>query len=359
MSKIKIGITIGDINGIGIEVILKTFTDKRIFDLCTPIVYGSSKVIAYHKNITKLDFQYNNVKTIEHCSTDRLNVFNCWTENVNINLGQPTEFSGKYAAISLDKATDDLQSSIIDAVVTAPINKEAMKMAKFPFPGHTEYLAKKFSNSKSLMLMVNDELRVGVATGHIPINEVGQKLTKGLLLQKIKMMNHSLRFDFGIERPKIAILGLNPHASDNGVIGNEEEQFIRPAIIESKKNGVLTMGPYPADGFWGSGLYKKFDGILAMYHDQGLIPFKLLSFSAGVNVTAGMNVVRTSPDHGTAYDIVGKNEANPASFRKALFAALEIAKNRKFYAEVSGNKLERRSEKLQQVEERAEDLVEE
>lgn len=359
MSKIKIGISIGDINGIGIEVILKTFTDKRIFDLCTPVVYGSSKVMAYHKNITKLDFQYSSVKSVEHCSADRLNVINCWTENVNINLGQPTEQSGKHAAISLDKATDDLQNGLIDAIVTAPINKEAMKMAKFPFPGHTEYLANKFSKGKSLMLMVNDDLRVGVATGHIPISKVKEKLTKSLLLQKIKMMNHSLRYDFGIERPTIAILGLNPHAGDNGVIGKEEEEFIRPAIIEAKKNGVLTMGPYPADGFWGSGLYKKFDGILAMYHDQGLIPFKLLSFSAGVNVTAGMGVVRTSPDHGTAYDIVGKNEANPASFRKALFTALDIAKNRSFYAEASENKLEKRSAKLKQVEERAEDLVEE
>ncbi|MEL6941182.1 MAG: 4-hydroxythreonine-4-phosphate dehydrogenase PdxA [Bacteroidota bacterium] len=359
MSKIKIGISIGDINGIGIEVILKTFTDKRIFDLCTPVVYGSSKVMAYHKNITKLEFQYNNVKSVEHCSSDRLNVMNCWNENVNINLGKPTEISGKYAAISLDRATDDLQNGLIDAVVTAPINKEAMKMAKFPFPGHTEYLAKKFAKGKSLMLLVNDDLRVGVATGHIPINQVGQKLNKGLLLQKIKMMNHSLHFDFGIERPTIAVLGLNPHAGDNGVIGKEEEQMIRPAIIESKKNGVLAMGPYPADGFWGSGLYKKFDGILAIYHDQGLIPFKLLSFGAGVNVTAGMNVVRTSPDHGTAYEIVGKNQANPASFRKALFTALDIARNRSFHAEANENKLEKRSAKLKQVEARAEDLVEE
>ncbi|MEM8526556.1 MAG: 4-hydroxythreonine-4-phosphate dehydrogenase PdxA [Bacteroidota bacterium] len=359
MSKIKIGITIGDINGVGIEVILKTFTDKRIFDLCTPVVYGSSKVMAYHKNITKLDFQYSNVKSAEHCSADRLSVINCWQDNVNIELGKPTEVSGKYAAISLDKATDDLQNGLIDAVVTAPINKEAMKMAKFSFPGHTEYLANKFSKGKSLMFLVNDDLRVGVATGHIPISKVKERLTKGVLLQKIKMMNHSLRFDFSIERPKIAILGLNPHAGDNGVIGKEEEEFIRPAIIEAKKNGVLAMGPYPADGFWGSGLYKKFDGILAMYHDQGLIPFKLLSFSAGVNVTAGMGVIRTSPDHGTAYDIAGKNEANPASFRKALFTALEIAKSRKFYEEANENKLEKRSAKLKQVEARAEDLVEE
>lgn len=356
MNTIKIGITTGDINGVSAEIILKTFQDKRILELCTPVIYGSSKVMAYHKNIVNIDLSYYTAKSAEKIQESRLNIINCWEKNVDITLGKATKAGGECAFAALERATEDLGGGKIDAIVTAPINKEAMKMAAFAFPGHTEYLGEKFGKQDTLMLLVNDGLRVGVVTGHIPLAQVANAVTKNRIINKIKLMNNSLRIDFGIDRPTIAVLGLNPHASDNGVIGKEEEKVIRPAIIQSKKSGILAMGPYAADGFFGSGLYKKFDGILAMYHDQGLVPFKTLSFNAGVNYTAGLSVVRTSPDHGTAYDIVGKNEANPASFCKALFNAISIAKNRKLHAEMSENKLKKRSNRLKQVEERVERL---
>lgn len=359
MEKIKIGITVGDINGVGLEVILKTFMDKRLSNLCVPFIYGSSKVVSYHKNIVGLDFKFNATKSSDRYSNESINVINCWNENVNITLGRATDLSGKYAFKSLEAATEDLKAGLIDAIVTAPINKEAMQLADFPFPGHTEYLTDKFGDQESLMLMVNDTLRVGVATGHIPLFKVPKVLNKDLLVKKINILNDTLKMDFGLERPSIAVLGLNPHASDNGVIGEEEEKFIRPAIIELKKAGVLVVGPYPADGFFGSGLYQKFDGILAMYHDQGLVPFKTLSFNAGVNYTAGLSIVRTSPDHGTAYDIVGQNKAEPSSFRKALFTAIDVAKNRKRHFEMHENSITKRADKLQQIEETVEDLVEE
>lgn len=359
MSKIKIGITIGDINGIGLEVILKTLMDKRIPNLCNTFIYGSSKIVSYHKNIVGIDFQFHPTKNADRYNEEKINVINCWNENVNITLGRPTELSGKYAYKSLDLASTDLQHQKIDAIVTAPINKEAMKMASFPHPGHTEFLSEKFGKSDELMLMLNDDLRIGVATAHIPITKVATTLNKKLIIEKIKIFHETLKIDFGIERPTIAVLGLNPHASDNGVIGQEEEKMIRPAIVESKKNGIIAMGPYPADGFFGARMQVKFDGVLAMYHDQGLIPFKTLSFNEGVNYTAGLPIVRTSPDHGTAYDIVGKNMADPSSFRKAIFTAIDIVKNRKAYFEARENSLTNRAEKLVQVDEAAADIVEE
>lgn len=358
MDKVKIGVTVGDINGVGIEVILKTFADERILEFCTPLIYGSTKIISYHRSIINTDFQHHAIKSIDHCRDGTFNVFNFSEGDVDITLGKPTVESGKYALEALEAATADLTDRKIDAIVTAPINKEAMSLANFGFPGHTEYLSDKFKNLNHLMLMVNDGLRIGVVTGHIPLSKVAERITKKRVVQKIRMMNHSLKIDFNIDRPTIAVLGLNPHASDNGVIGNDEDEMIRPAIIEAKKSGILAMGPYAADGFFGSGHYRKFDGILAMYHDQGLIPFKTLSFNSGVNYTAGLSIVRTSPDHGTAYDIVGKNQANPASFRKALFTALEIAENRRANHEMVENQLEKRSKNLKQVEEKAEDLAE-
>jgi 4-hydroxythreonine-4-phosphate dehydrogenase len=358
MDKVKIGVTVGDINGVGIEVILKTFADERILEFCTPLIYGSTKIISYHRSIINTDFQHYAIKSIDHCRDGTFNVFNFSEGDVDITLGKPTVESGKYALEALEAATADLTDRKIDAIVTAPINKEAMSLANFGFPGHTEYLSDKFKNLNHLMLMVNDGLRIGVVTGHIPLSKVAERITKKRVVQKIRMMNHSLKIDFNIDRPTIAVLGLNPHASDNGVIGNDEDEMIRPAIIEAKKSGILAMGPYAADGFFGSGHYRKFDGILAMYHDQGLIPFKTLSFNSGVNYTAGLSIVRTSPDHGTAYDIVGKNQANPASFRKALFTALEIAENRRANHEMVENQLEKRSKNLKQVEEKAEDLAE-
>jgi 4-hydroxythreonine-4-phosphate dehydrogenase len=342
MEKLKIGITIGDINGIGLEVILKTLAHEKILDISTPIIYGSSKIVSYHKNIVGDHFDFFNTHGADKINHNKINIVNCWQENVNISLGKPTDLGGKYAFKSLEYATIDLKSGLIDALITAPINKEAMKMAGFPFTGHTEYLTKELGAEESLMFMINDNLRIGLVTNHIPIRDVAGSVTKELVIRKLQIMHDSLRIDFGIERPTIAILGLNPHAGDNGVIGNEEEKIIRPAIIELKKKGFFVFGPYPADGFFGSAQHRKFDGILAMYHDQGLIPFKALSFGEGVNFTAGLAGARTSPDHGTAYDIAGKGEADPSSFRKALFTAMEIARHRKQYAEMRANVLEKK-----------------
>ncbi len=332
MEKLKVGISIGDINGIGMEIILKTFGNEDMLKLCTPIIYGSSKVASYHRNIIGEDFNFQQLRDARRPNLDRVNIVNCWTETVNITLGQATEESGQYALRSLEAATNDLREGLIDALVTAPINKEAMQMAGFPFPGHTEYLTENLGSGESLMFLVNEDLRVGLVTNHLPVSEVAAHINKDKIIKKIRMMADSLRIDFGIERPTVAVLGLNPHAGDGGLMGNEEEDIIRPAVVECKKNGLLVMGPYPADGFFGSGSYKKFDGILAMYHDQGLVPFKLLSFGKGVNFTAGLKGVRTSPDHGTAYDIAGKNQADSSSFIQAIFTAIDIARNRKgFY----------------------------
>lgn len=358
MNKVKIGISIGDINGIGLEVVLKTLANPDIVNLCTPVIYGSAKIISYHKNIVNIDLQFSTTKNAEKLHLNKINIVNCWQENVNITLGKPTEQGGKYAYRSLEVAVHDLKNGMIDALVTAPINKEAMQMANFPFPGHTEYLTQTLSSKESLMFMINDHLRIGLATNHIPVRDIANVLTKELLLNKLRIMNETLKKDFGIERPVIAVLGLNPHASDAGLIGEEEETLIRPAIVESKKKGMMVMGPFPADGFFGSGKYKKFDAVLAMYHDQGLVPFKVLSFGNGVNYTAGLSVVRTSPDHGTAYDIVGKNEADPTSFRQALFAAISIAQNRMDYEDMHANALVKK-EKPKYSEQEDEKLPEE
>ena len=351
MNKIRIGISIGDINGIGLEVILKTLSHPQILNLCTPVIYGSSKIVSYHKNVVGLDsFQFNVATSGDRIKRDKVNVVNCWADDVNITLGKLSDSSGKYAKISLEQAVIDLKNGYFDALVTAPINKKAMQLADFKFLGHTEYLASEFNAKESLMLMVNDNLRIGLVTNHLPIRDVPAALTKELVRTKLQLFNNSLKVDFNLERPTIAILGLNPHASDDGIIGDEEENIIRPVIIETKKKGILAMGPYPADGFFGSMQYSKFDGILAMYHDQGLIPFKSLSFGSGVNFTAGLSIVRTSPDHGTAYEIAGNNVANPSSFRQALFVAIDIAKNRKIYKESTSNPIARKEQPIDQTE---------
>lgn len=338
MKKLKIGISIGDINGIGLEVILKTLGHPKIPQMFIPIVYGSSKVVSYHKNIVDKEFDFFSVRDLEKLNTEKVNIINCWQENVNINLGNPSEESGQFAIRSLEAATKDLKEGKIDALVTAPISKEAIKMANFPFPGHTEYLTKELgSGSESLMLMVNDGLRVGLVTNHLPLSGVVKTINKKLIIDKIQVLNNTLKVDFGIEKPTIAVLGLNPHAGDGGVLGTEEEKMIRPAIVELKKKGVLVMGPFAADGFFGSGKHLKYDGIMAMYHDQGLVPFKALSFGNGVNFTAGLPFVRTSPDHGTAFDLAGKNMADPSSFRRALFLAMDVARNRSEYKELHEN----------------------
>jgi len=344
MEKMKIGITAGDINGIGLEVILKTLKDEKVLEYCIPVVYGSSKVVSYHKNIIDADFHFQQIEQAVEAREGDVNILNCWQENVNITLGKATEEGGKYALYSLQTAVYDLRDGNIDAIVTAPINKEAMKMSGFPHPGHTEYITEQLGGN-SLMFMVHDELRVGVVTAHLPLRDVADTITKELVMSKIKTMEESLKKDFGLERPTIAVLGLNPHAGDGGAIGDEDDTRIRPAVVECKKAGTLVMGPYPADGFFGSGQHRKFDAILAMYHDQGLVPFKLLAFGKGVNFTAGLGGVRTSPDHGTGFDIAGKNIANPSSFRQALFVAIDVARNRRQFTEDHANPLQPRSHK--------------
>lgn len=338
-----IGISIGDFNGIGLEVILKTLAIKEVRDRCIPVLYGSSKVVSYHKNIVSVeDFAFQQLRSAERPNPDKINIVNCWQENVNITLGKPSEESGKYAILALEQAAKDLKDRYIDALVTAPVSKEALQMANFPHPGHTEYLTQVMGAKESLMLMVNDELRVGLVTNHLAINQVAASISKELILAKLRIFNETLKVDFGIDRPIIGVLALNPHASDGGLIGNEEERFIRPAVVEAKKGGMMALGPFPADGFFGSGQYNKFDGILAMYHDQGLIPFKTLAFGGGINFTAGLNGIRTSPDHGTGFDIAGQNVADHTSFLHAVFLAIDLARNRQEYADMHANALVKR-----------------
>lgn len=328
-SKIKIGITQGDINGIGYEVILKTLEDNRILDFCIPIIYGSPKVAAYHRKVLNLNVNLNLISNASEASDKHANIINCNSDEVKVDLAQSTSGAGEAAFQALEKATADLKSGLIDALVTAPINKKNIQSDKFTFPGHTEYLEQLFgAKGDALMLLVSERLRVAVATGHVPVSKVSQILTKDLILNKLRALNKSLTLDFAINKPRIAVLGLNPHSGDQGVIGNEEQEIIKPAIAEALEEGIVCIGPLPSDGFFGNDEYTKYDGILAMYHDQGLIPFKLLSMDSGVNFTAGLSIVRTSPDHGTAYDIAGQNIASENSFRQAIYAAIDIVKNR-------------------------------
>ena len=344
MNKIKIGISIGDINGIGMEVIIKTFSDNRMLEICTPIVYGSLKVSSFYtKALGITDFSFNKIKAAKEALANKPNLIECWQDDLKIDLGQSTEAGGKYALISLEAATADLAAGNIDALVTAPINKDNIQSETFNFPGHTEYLSKKF-DGQSLMLMVGENIKIGVATNHIPISKVANTLTSDNIFGKLKILNKTLVQDFCATNPKIAVLGLNPHAGDNGLIGKEEENIIIPAIDNAKSIGINAFGPYPADGFFGSGNYKNFDAILAMYHDQGLIPFKSLSFGSGTNFTAGLSAIRTSPDHGVAYEIAGQNKAEESSFRQAIYAACDIYKNRKFSEEINEKKKKKKKQ---------------
>lgn len=330
--KPKIGITIGDVNGIGPEVIIKSLADQRILSHFIPIVYGSSKVLSYYRKALDVkDLNYTQLSG-DKIHPNKINVVNCWDEMIEINPGEITEAAGKASLQALEKAVEDLKNGLIDAVVTAPINKNNIQSDKFNFPGHTEFFTNSFEVSESLMFLTGKDLRVGVVTGHIPLKDVSSKLTKELILKKLGIMEQSLKTDFGISKPRIAVLGLNPHAGEGGLLGDEEEEIIRPAVKEMKNKGKLIFGPFPSDGFFGKGDHKKFDAILAMYHDQGLIPFKTMEFETGVNFTAGLPIVRTSPDHGTAYDIASKNEANASSMREAVYLAYDICKNREEYA---------------------------
>lgn len=313
--KLKIGITVGDINGIGLEVIIKSLMDNRVLEYFTPIVYGNTKVASFHrKAIGVQDFSFNVINSPDQANPKRSNIINCWQEDVKITLGEQNEIGGKYAFLSLEKAVEDLNAGRIDALVTAPINKHNIQQDGFNFPGHTEYLQAKSNASDVLMFMITEELRVGVVTGHIPVKDIASSITEEAIMQKLKMMHESLKKDFWVQKPKIAVLGLNPHAGDNGIIGTEDDEIIRPAIEKANQEGVFCFGPYPADGFFATDSYTKFDAVLAMYHDQGLIPFKHIASRQGVNYTAGLPVVRTSPDHGTGYDIAGKNLASHESF---------------------------------------------
>jgi 4-hydroxythreonine-4-phosphate dehydrogenase len=331
--KYKIGISIGDVNGIGLEIIIKTLADSRIYDYCIPVVYGHTKLASFYRrttHINELNFAViNNPAETSVKEHKKPYMVNCWDNDIKIEPGIVNAEVGKYSFISLERATNDLINGTIDALVTAPINKDNIQSELFNFPGHTEYLQERDGASGSLMFLVSDTLKVGVVTGHIPLAKVAESITAEKILQKLKLMDASLRNDFWVRKPKIAVLGLNPHAGDNGLIGNEERDVISPAIAEARAHNIVAFGPYAADGFFANATYLQFDAVLAMYHDQGLIPFKQIAFESGVNFTAGLNFVRTSPDHGTAYDIAGKNKASEVSFREALFSAIHIVKNRR------------------------------
>lgn len=353
-AKIIIGITHGDINGIGYEVILKTLSDNRMLETFIPVIYGSPKVAAYYrKNLDIQGFNLNIVNSIEEINIKRVNIINCVDDEIKVEIGISTEEAGKAAFAALERATEDLKKGALHALVTAPINKKNIQSAAFKFPGHTEYLENKFgTETPALMMLINDVMRVAVVTGHIPVNNIATELTQKLIVDKLSVLNAALKKDFSIGRPRIAVLGLNPHAGDDGVIGNEEQTAIVPAMKAAEAQGIICVGPYPADGFFGSGNFNKFDAVLAMYHDQGLIPFKTVSMDTGVNYTAGLSVIRTSPDHGTAYDIAGKNIASEESFRQALYLAYDIYQNRILNEKISANplKTEQRAERGGRVE---------
>jgi len=336
--KIIIGISIGDYNGIGIEIALKTFLDKRMLDFCTPILFGSAKLITAYKKNMNINVPFNGIKHVDNAIHGKLNILNLWNEDIQIDLGKPTESSGKYAFESLKAATNSLAKGEIDVLVTAPINKDNIQSENFKFPGHTEYLESEL-NGESLMILMTDTLRIGLITGHIPVSKISETITAELIQKKVEILHKTLVQDFAISKPKIAILGLNPHCGDHGVIGNEDDEVIRPTITNIQKEGRLVYGPYAADSFFGSENYKNFDAILAMYHDQGLAPFKTLSFGEGVNFTAGLDKIRTSPDHGTAYELAGKGMANINSFKEAIFTGIQIYKTRKEYKSLTENTL--------------------
>lgn len=337
--KVIVGITQGDVNGIGLEVVLKTLMEPGITEICTPVLFSSQKTVSYYRKVLGLEeFNFSPIKDFTQLNTKKVNVFVCYDEEVNIEMGKPTEISGKYAFQSLEKATQALINKNINALVTAPINKSNIQSENFKFVGHTEYLGSMLGGDPLMLLCSESGLRIAVVTGHIPVKEIGSKITVDSVSKKITQLHDSLIKDFAVRKPKIAVLGLNPHAGDGGAIGKEDAEIIIPAIQKANLSG-LVYGPYSADGFFGNGTYKQFDGILAMYHDQGLIPFKTLAFNDGVNFTAGLNAVRTSPDHGTAYEIAGKNIASDQSFKKALYAAIDIYKNRKLYEEITENPL--------------------
>lgn len=340
--RIVVGITQGDSNGVGYEVIIKALSDSRMLDMCVPVLYGNSRTLGlYRKMIPETDqISTNVINSAADARGKRLNIINCVSDQLPVEPGQPTEAGAKAAIQALDAAVKDLKEGLIDALVTAPINKHTVAALGFGFPGHTEYLMDKFGSTEGLMFMCTDTLKIGLVTNHEPLGNVVTLIDKDLIFRKLRLMNESLKRDFAKDRPTIAVLGLNPHAGDDGYLGKEEKEIVIPAIDQANSEGILAFGPYSPDGFFASNMQYKFDGVLAMYHDQGLIPFKVLAFDKGVNFTAGLPIVRTSPDHGTGYDIAGKNLANPASLTAAIYMAIDICRNRMEYDELSSNPLE-------------------
>ena len=337
---IRVAITQGDTNGVGYEVIFKTFSDPAMFELCTPIIYGSPKIAAYHRKALNLETNFSIINTAEEARDGRLNILTCFDEEIKVDLGQPSEEAGQAAYKALDRAMTDYRAGLFDVLVTAPINKATIQSPGFHFPGHTEYIETCVGDgNKALMILMNETLRVALVTTHLPIKEIAKAITKETIIDKASIFHKSLKRDFRISNPRIAVLSLNPHAGDNGLLGSEEQEIIKPAIDELEKKGIQAFGPYPADGFFGSNAYDHFDGVLAMYHDQGLAPFKTIALESGVNFTAGLPIIRTSPDHGTAYDIAGQGKADENSFRHAVYTAIDVFRNRQNYDEPLKNPL--------------------
>lgn len=338
--KIRVGITHGDINGVGYEVILKAFADPMMFDLCIPVVYGSPKVAAYHRKALNLQTNFSIINSGSEAQDGRLNILSCTADELKVELTKPTAEGGMAALDALERALADYKEGIIDVLVTAPINKHTIQSDTFRFPGHTEYIEERVGEGKhALMILLKDELRVALVTGHIPVKDIAASITKEKILEKLEIFHRSLKQDFAIDAPRIAVFSLNPHAGDNGLIGTEEAEVIIPAMKEAQAKGIQCFGPYPADGFMGARNYEHFDGLLAMYHDQGLAPFKAMAMDEGVNYTAGLPIVRTSPAHGTAYDITGQGIAKEDSFRHAIYTALDVYRNRKIEKEIHARPL--------------------
>ena len=343
MSKIKVGITHGDPNGIGYEVILKTFADPTMLELCTPVVYGSPKIANYHRKGMELQTNFTAINHVSEMRDDTLNILHCTAEEVKIDFGQATPEAGEAALSALERAIKDWKDGLIDVLVTAPINKHSIQSDKFHFPGHTEYIQARVGKEgqQALMILMNDSIRIALATTHLPIQEVAAHISEASVLRKLQILHESLKRDFSISIPRIALLALNPHAGDDGLLGKEEQEVLKPAMEKAAEEGITVYGPFAADGFFGTRAYENFDAVLAMYHDQGLAPFKLLAMDDGVNFTAGLDIVRTSPDHGTAYDIAGKGVADENSFRQAIFAAIDIYRHRQAWDEARQNPLEK------------------
>lgn len=337
---IRVAITQGDTNGVGYEVILKAFADPAILELCTPIIYGSSKIAAYHRKVLNLDVDFTVINSAEEAGDGRVNLLNCLDEEVKVELGQPSADAGRAAFVALDQAMTDFRKGLYDVLVTAPIDKATIQNPSFQFPGHTEYIETSLGEGqKALMILKNEDIRVALVTTHLPLKDIASAITQEAIVEKATIFHQSLLRDFRISCPRIAVLSLNPHAGDNGLLGSEESDIIAPAIETLAAKGVQAFGPYPADGFFGSGAYYHFDGVLAMYHDQGLTPFKTIALDDGVNYTAGLPIVRTSPDHGTAYDIAGQGKANENSMRQAIYTAIDVFRNRQRYDEPMRNPL--------------------